>query len=112
MYCCPVAVSCIVLYLYFYIALLALHTNQKRFQCKRPREKRAVLRERKEAIGSPVYKVDRTNQKRFQCKRPREKRAVLRERKEAIGSPVYKVDRIEGRSWFQNEGTMIAKAYV
>ena len=34
---------CIVLYLDIYIALLAGHTNQKRFQCERPREKRAVL---------------------------------------------------------------------
>src|SRR6218665_2754671 len=50
---------CIVLYLYISIALLAVHTNQKRFQCQRPREKRAVLRERKEALGSPVNKVDR-----------------------------------------------------
>src|SRR6218665_1128372 len=33
---------CIVLYLYIYIALLAVHTNQKRFQCERPREKGAV----------------------------------------------------------------------
>src|SRR6218665_134073 len=33
---------CIVLYLYIYRALLAVHTNQKRFQCERPREKRAV----------------------------------------------------------------------
>ena len=33
---------CIVLYLYIYIALLAVHTNQKRFQCERPREKREV----------------------------------------------------------------------
>ena len=41
---------CIVLYLYIYIALPAVHTNQKRFQCERPREKRAVLRERKEAV--------------------------------------------------------------
>src|SRR6218665_2625530 len=40
---------CIVLYLYIYIALLAVHTNQKRFQCERPREKKAVLRERKDA---------------------------------------------------------------
>src|SRR6218665_2642471 len=31
---------CIVLYLCIYIALLAVH-NQKRFRCKRPREKRA-----------------------------------------------------------------------
>src|SRR6218665_2717289 len=66
---------CIVLYLYIYIALVAVHTNQKRFQCERPREKRAVLRERKEALGSPVNKVDR----------------------------------VEGRSWFQSEGPMIAK---
>src|SRR6218665_2180918 len=42
----------------------------------------------------------------------REKRAVLRERKEALGSPVNKVDRVEGRSWFQSEGPMIAKARV
>src|SRR6218665_4004398 len=35
---------CIVLYLYIYIALLAAHTNQKRFQCERPREKKAVTR--------------------------------------------------------------------
>src|SRR6218665_1899592 len=69
---------CNVLYLYIYIALLAVHTNQKRFQCERPREKRAVLRERKEALGSPVNKVDR----------------------------------VEGRSWFQSEGPMIAKVCI
>ena len=34
--------DCIVLYLYIYIVLLAVHTNQKRFQWERPREKRAV----------------------------------------------------------------------
>src|SRR6218665_2469383 len=34
--------TCIVLYLYIYIALLEVHTNQKRFQSERPREKRAV----------------------------------------------------------------------
>jgi len=51
--------DCIVLYPYIYIALLAVHTNQKRFQCEKPREKRAVLRERKEALGSLVNKVDR-----------------------------------------------------
>jgi len=28
-----------------------VHTNQKRFQCERPREKKAVLRERKDALG-------------------------------------------------------------
>ena len=36
-----------------------MHTNQKPFQCKRPRVKRAVLRERKDALCSPVNKVDR-----------------------------------------------------
>ena len=66
---------CIVLYPYIYVALLAVHTNQRRFQYERPREKRAVLRELKEALGSPVNKVDR----------------------------------VEGRSWFQSEGPMIAK---
>src|SRR6218665_3475692 len=45
---------CMVVYLYIYIALHAVHINQKRFQCKRPREKIAVLRERKEVLGSPV----------------------------------------------------------
>src|SRR6218665_15670 len=54
---------CIALYLYIYIALLAVQTNQKRFQCERPREKSAVLRERKEALGSPVNKVDRAELK-------------------------------------------------
>src|SRR6218665_1787674 len=62
---------CIVLYLKIYIALLAVHTNQNRFQCERPREKKAVLRERKDALGTPVNKVDR----------------------------------LEGRSWFQSEGS-------
>src|SRR6218665_2924419 len=61
----------IVLYPYIYIALLAVHTNQKRFQCKRPREKRAVLRERKEALGSPVNKVDRVEERSwFQSEGP------------------------------------------
>ena len=36
-----------------------MHTNQKRFQCERPREKKAVLREQKDALGTPVNKVDR-----------------------------------------------------
>src|SRR6218665_3944621 len=36
---------CMVVYLYIYIALHAVHTNRKLFQCKRPREKRAVLGE-------------------------------------------------------------------
>src|SRR6218665_2419820 len=40
----------IVLYLYIYIVLLAVHTNKKSFQCERPKEKKAVLRERKEAL--------------------------------------------------------------
>ena len=52
----PLVLYCAVLYLYIFIALLAVHTNQKRFQCERPRERRAVLRERKEALDSPVFK--------------------------------------------------------
>jgi len=36
-YC--IVLYCIVLNLYIYIALLAVHTNEKRFQCERPREK-------------------------------------------------------------------------
>jgi len=40
---------CTVLYLNIYIAPLEVHTSKKRFQCERPREKRAVLRERKRA---------------------------------------------------------------
>ena len=36
-----------------------MHINQERFQCEIPREKRSVLRERKEALGSPVNKADR-----------------------------------------------------
>jgi len=40
----------IVLYLYIYIALLAEHTSQKCFQCKRPSEKIAVLRELRRQI--------------------------------------------------------------
>jgi len=51
------------LYLYIYIAFLAVaaHTNQKRFQCARHREKKAVLRLRigHLGLGSPVNKVDR-----------------------------------------------------
>src|SRR6218665_1136561 len=58
---------CIVLHLYIYIALLAVHTNQKRFQCKTPSEKRAVLRERREALGSPVSKVDRVEGRSWLC---------------------------------------------
>src|SRR6218665_2423433 len=38
-----IVLSCIVLYLYAYIALLTVNTNKKRVQCERPREKRAVL---------------------------------------------------------------------
>ena len=48
---------CILLYLYIYLALHVVHTDEKRFQCERPREKRAVLREQKETLGSsPVNK--------------------------------------------------------
>src|SRR6218665_2954898 len=42
-----------------YISLLAVHTSEKRFQCEKPRENRAVKRGRKEALGSAVNKVDR-----------------------------------------------------
>ena len=35
---------CIVLYLYIYITLLAVHTNQKRFQCERPRDKSILFK--------------------------------------------------------------------
>jgi len=34
-----------------YKTFLAVHTNQKRFQCERPKEKRAVLRERKRHLA-------------------------------------------------------------
>ena len=80
LYC--IVLYCIVLYLYIYLALLVLHINQKRFPFERPREKKAVLTERKEAL------------------------AVCH------GSPVNKVDRVEGGSWFQSSGPMIAKARV
>ena len=46
------SVYCIALYLYIYIALLALHASRRRFHCKRPREKKAVFRERLDALGS------------------------------------------------------------
>jgi len=36
----------------------------------------------------------------------------LRERKDALGSAVNKVYRVEGRSWFQSKGPMIAKAHT
>ena len=50
---------CIVLYLSIYIAPLAVHTNQRRSQCERPREKKEVFRQRKEALGPPVNKQER-----------------------------------------------------
>ena len=69
---------CIVLYLYIYIALLEVHTNQTCFQCERPREKRAVLRERKEALGSPANKVDRAEGRNwFQSEGPMIAKEVL-----------------------------------
>ena len=34
-------------------------TNRKRIQCERPREKRAVLRERKDTLGSAANKEER-----------------------------------------------------
>jgi len=36
----------------------------------------------------------------------------LERTKEALGSPDNKVVRVEGRSWFQGEGQMIAKARI
>src|SRR6218665_2685246 len=45
---------CIVLYLYLYIALLQVHTNQKRFQCGRPREKRVMTYFK---VGDSVFRV-------------------------------------------------------
>ena len=51
-------VNSIVFYLYIYIELLAVHTNQKRFQCESPREKRTILRERKEGFSSSVNKEE------------------------------------------------------
>ena len=49
---------CIALYLYIYIALLAVHTNQKRFQCERSREKRVayiVLQVTYDVLYSTLY---------------------------------------------------------
>ena len=43
---------CIVLYLYIYIAVLAVHTNQKRLQCERRGEKTAVLSEQKRGTNA------------------------------------------------------------
>src|SRR6218665_3216933 len=76
----------IVLYLCIYIALLAVHTNQKRFQkfqCERPREKRAVLREQKEAVGSPVNNVIRMTAHFDGKMRPRVRRLAI------VQSPSY-----------------------
>jgi len=36
----------------------------------------------------------------------------LRERKEVLRSPVNKEELVEGRSWFESAGPMIAKARV
>jgi len=38
---------------------LAVHSNQRGSQCERPREKKEVFRQRKEALGSPVNKQER-----------------------------------------------------
>jgi len=43
-------IDCIVLYLYIYIALLAGHTNQKRFRARDPERREQSLIERKEVI--------------------------------------------------------------
>src|SRR5688572_9534278 len=54
-----IVLYCIVLYLSIYIAPLAVHTNQRRSQCERHREKKEVFRQRKEALGPPVNKQER-----------------------------------------------------
>src|SRR6218665_1107305 len=74
---------CIVLYRIYtfnnYIALFAANTNQKRFQCERPRGKRAVLRELKEALYSPVNNVDRVERMSwFQSEGPMIAKACVR----------------------------------
>src|SRR6218665_3158847 len=38
--CFSASVDIVVLYLYIFIALLAVHTYQKRIQCERPRQRR------------------------------------------------------------------------
>src|SRR6218665_1568967 len=51
---------CIVsIHLYSTSCSVTVYSNQKRLQCKKPRDKRAVLREVKEALGAPVSIVDR-----------------------------------------------------
>lgn len=45
--------DCIVLYLYIYIAPLTAHTNQRRFQCQKPRIREWPWKNEK-ALGSPV----------------------------------------------------------
>ena len=55
---CIVSIHLYSAYIVHLYSAYIVHTNQKRFQYERPREKRAVLRERKEALGSPVNKVD------------------------------------------------------
>ena len=46
LYC--IVLYCIVLSLYTYIAFLAVHTNQKRFQCERPREESSLKRTKRD----------------------------------------------------------------
>ena len=55
----PHIVHCIVLYLSIYIAPLTMHINQRRSQCEKPREKKEVFRQRKEALGPLVNKQER-----------------------------------------------------
>src|SRR5688572_9098528 len=71
---------CIVLYLSIYIAPLAVHTNQRRSQCERPREKKEVFRQRKEALGPPVNKQERVKGGSwFHSAGPMKAKAVVRD---------------------------------
>jgi len=51
-----ITMYCIV-YIYIYIAVLEEHTNQKRFQCERPKEKRAVSNYVSQMLKSMVHKA-------------------------------------------------------
>ena len=35
-----------------------MHTNQRRSQCERPKEKKTVLRQRKEVLGPPARRAE------------------------------------------------------
>src|SRR5688572_12789053 len=68
-------VYCSVLYLSIYIAHLEGHTNQRRSQCERPREKKEVLRQRTEALCPPVNKQERVEGSWFHSAGPMKAKA-------------------------------------